>query len=168
MTVSDFAKQIKEGTKKSHSAAENTSFVKSFLKGVVNKESYRGLISDFYFVYSALEEEVSKLQDHPVVGTLDLPELRRKLALEMDVRYYYGPIWRSLIKPSEACERYVNRIREVAKNEPELLVGHHYTRYLGDLSGGQILKGIAEKAMELGNGEGLKFYEFQNIEDSKT
>ena len=168
MTVSDFAKQIKEGTKKSHSAAENTSFVKSFLKGVVNKESYRGLISDFYFVYSALEEEVSKLQDHPVVGTLDLPELRRKLALEMDVRYYYGPIWRSLIKPSEACERYVNRIREVAKNEPELLVGHHYTRYLGDLSGGQILKGIAEKAMELGDGEGLKFYEFQNIEDSKT
>jgi len=168
MTVSDFAKQIKEGTKKSHSAAENTSFVKSFLRGVVNKQSYRGLISDFYFVYSALEEEVTKLKDHPVVGSLDLPELRRKISLEMDVRYYYGPIWRSLIKPSEACERYVNRIREVAKNEPELLVGHHYTRYLGDLSGGQILKGIAEKAMELGDGEGLKFYEFQNIEDSKT
>jgi len=167
MTVSDFAKQIKEGTKKSHSAAENTSFVKSFLRGVVNKQSYRGLISDFYFVYSALEEEVTKLKDHPVVGSLDLPELRRKISLEMDVRYYYGPIWRSLIKPSEACERYVNRIREVAKNEPELLVGHHYTRYLGDLSGGQILKGIAEKAMELGDGEGLKFYEFQNIEDSK-
>jgi len=168
MSVDNFAKQLKEGTKKSHSAAENTSFVKSFLKGVVNKESYRGLISDFYFVYTALEEEVSKLQDHPVVGCLDLPDLRRKLALEMDVRYYYGPIWRSLIKPSEACERYVNRIREVAKNEPELLVGHHYTRYLGDLSGGQILKGIAEKAMELGNGQGLKFYEFEQIEDPKA
>ena len=167
MTVSDFAKQLKEGTKKSHSAAENTSFVKSFLKGVVNKESYRGLISDFYFVYSALEEELTKLHDHPVVGGLDLPELRRKIALEMDLRYYYGPIWRSLIKPSEACEKYVNRIREVAKNEPELLVGHHYTRYLGDLSGGQILKGIAEKAMELGNGQGLKFYEFESIDDSK-
>ena len=168
MTVSDFAKQIKEGTKKSHSAAENTSFVKSFLKGVVNKESYRGLISDFYFVYSALEEEVTKLKDHPVVGSLDLPELRRKISLEMDVRYYYGPIWRSLIKPSEACERYVNRIREVAKNEPELLVGHHYTRYLGDLSGGQILKGIAEKALALGDGQGLKFYDFEKIEDTKA
>ena len=168
MTVSDFAKQIKEGTKKSHSAAENTSFVKSFLRGVVNKQSYRGLISDFYFVYSALEEEVTKLKDHPVVGSLDLPELRRKISLEMDVRYYYGPIWRSLIKPSEACERYVNRIREVAKNEPELLVGHHYTRYLGDLSGGQILKGIAQKALELGDGQGLKFYDFEKIEDTKA
>jgi len=168
MTVSDFAKQLKEGTKKSHSAAENTTFVKSFLRGVVNKESYRALVNDLYFVYCALEDEVSNLKDHPVVGNLQLPDLERRDSLEMDLRYYYGPIWRSLIKPSEACERYVNRIREVAKNEPELLVGHHYTRYLGDLSGGQILKGIAQKAMELGDGEGLKFYEFQNIEDSKT
>ena len=168
MSVDNFAIQLKEGTKKSHSAAENTTFVKSFLRGVVNKESYRALVNDLYFVYCALEEEVGKLKDHPVIGNLQLPDLERRDALEMDLRYYYGPIWRSLIKPSEACERYVNRIREVAKNEPELLVGHHYTRYLGHLSGGQILKGIAEKAMELGNGEGLKFYEFQNIEDSKT
>ena len=163
-----FSKELKIGTKKSHSAAENTSFVRSFLRGVVSKESYKKLVSDLYFVYSAMEEEVENLKDHPIIGQIQLSDLKRVDALEQDLRFYYGPIWRSLIKPSEACERYVNRIREVAKNEPELLVGHHYTRYLGDLSGGQILKGIAEKAMELGNGEGLKFYEFQNIEDSKT
>ncbi len=168
MTVDTFAKQLKEGTKKSHSAAENTTFVKSFLRGVVNKESYRALVNDLYFVYCALEEEVGKLKDHPVVGNLQLPDLERRDSLEMDLRYYYGPIWRSLIKPSEACERYVNRIREVAKNEPELLVGHHYTRYLGDLSGGQILKGIAQKALELGDGQGLKFYDFEKIEDTKA
>ena len=168
MTVSDFAKQLKEGTKKSHSAAENTTFVKSFLRGVVNKESYRALVNDLYFVYCALEDEVSNLKDHPVIGNLQLSDLERRDSLEMDLRYYYGPIWRSLIKPSEACERYVNRIREVAKNEPELLVGHHYTRYLGDLSGGQILKGIAQKALELGDGQGLKFYDFEKIEDTKA
>ena len=168
MTVDNFAIQLKEGTKKSHSAAENTTFVKSFLRGVVNKESYRALVNDLYFVYCALEEEVSNLKDHPVVGNLQLSDLERKDALEMDLRYYYGPIWRSLIKPSEACERYVNRIHEVAKNEPELLVGHHYTRYLGDLSGGQILKGIAQKALELGDGQGLKFYDFEKIEDTKA
>ena len=167
MTVDTFAKQLKEGTKKSHSAAENTTFVKSFLRGVVNKESYRALVNDLYFVYCALEEEVGKLKDHPVIGNLQLPDLERRDSLEMDLRYYYGPIWRSLIKPSEACERYVNRIREVAKNEPELLVGHHYTRYLGDLSGGQILRGIADKALDLPEGEGLHFYEFPEIEDNK-
>ena len=168
MSVIDFSTQIKEGTKKSHSAAENTSFVASFLRGVVSKESYKKLVCDLYFVYSAMEEEVDNLKDHPIVGHINLSDLNRVESLERDLRYYYGPIWRSLIDPSEACENYVNRIREVAKNEPELLVGHHYTRYLGDLSGGQILKGIAEKALALGDGQGLKFYDFEKIEDAKA
>ena len=163
-----FSKELKIGTKKSHSAAENTSFVRSFLRGVVSKESYKKLVSDLYFVYSAMEEEVEKLKDHPIIGQLQLSDLKRVDALEQDLRFFYGPIWRSLVTPSEACNQYVNRIREVAKNEPELLVGHHYTRYLGDLSGGQILKGIAEKAMELGDGQGLKFYDFEKIEDPKA
>jgi len=161
-----FSKEIKEGTKKSHSAAENTSFVKSFLRGVVSKDSYKVLVADLYFVYRSMEEEVRKLKDHPVVGKINLPELERVNNLERDLRYYYGPIWRSIVTPTEACQRYVDRIREVAKNEPELLVGHHYTRYLGDLSGGQILKNIAEKAMNL-NGEGLYFYEFDKIDNAK-
>tara|TARA_B100000676_G_C17948327_1_gene770548 strand:+ start:151 stop:834 length:684 start_codon:yes stop_codon:yes gene_type:complete len=168
MTVSDFSAQIKEGTKKSHSAAENTTFVASFLRGVVNKESYKKLVSDLYFVYSAMEEEVENLKDHPIIGRIQLSDLNRVDALEQDLRFYYGPIWRSLVTPSEACNQYVNRIREVAKNEPELLVGHHYTRYLGDLSGGQILKGIAEKALALGDGQGLKFYDFEKIKDVKA
>ena len=161
-----FSKEIKEGTKKSHSAAENTAFVKSFLRGVVSKDSYKVLVADLYFVYRTMEEEVRKLKDHPVVGKLNLPELERVDNLERDLRYFYGPIWRGLIKPTEACDRYCNRIIEVAKDEPELLVGHHYTRYLGDLSGGQILKNIAEKAMNL-NGEGLYFYQFDKIDSAK-
>ena len=163
-----FSKELKIGTKKSHSAAENTSFVRSFLRGVVSKESYKKLVSDLYFVYSAMEEEVENLKDHPIIGQIQLSDLNRVNALEQDLRFYYGPIWRSLVTPSEACNKYVNRIREVAKNEPELLVGHHYTRYLGDLSGGQILKGIAEKALALGDGQGLKFYDFEKIEDAKA
>ncbi len=163
-----FSKELKIGTKKSHSAAENTTFVASFLRGVVSKESYKKLVSDLYFVYSAMEEEVENLKDHPIIGQIQLSDLKRVNALEQDLRFYYGPIWRSIITPSEACNQYVNRIREVAKNEPELLVGHHYTRYLGDLSGGQILKGIAEKALALGDGQGLKFYDFEKIEDTKA
>ena len=163
-----FSKELKIGTKKSHSAAENTSFVRSFLRGVVSKESYKKLVSDLYFVYSAMEEEVENLKDHPIIGQIQLSDLNRVNALEQDLRFYYGPIWRSLVTPSEACNQYVNRIREVAKNEPELLVGHHYTRYLGDLSGGQILKGIAKKALALGDGQGLKFYDFEKIEDAKA
>ena len=68
--------------------------------------------------------------------------------------------------PSVACANYVSRIKCIAIEDPKLLVGHHYTRYLGDLSGGQILKGIAEKAMGLKD-EGLYFYDFDKIENAK-
>ena len=167
MTVSDFALQLKTETKKSHTAAENTKFVGSFLRGVISKENYKRLIANFYFIYRAMEEEVDKLQDHPVVGKIRFELLNRTNSLERDLRYYYGPMWRTLITPTEGCQRYVNRIREVAEDDPELLVGHHYTRYLGDLSGGQILRGIAEKAMNLKGNEGLWFYEFESISDKQ-
>ena len=133
--MNNFAKEIKEGTKKSHSMAENTGFVSGFLRGVVSEDQYKKLISNFYFVYRALEDEVYGLRNHPVVGKLYFQSLERVPALEKDCEYFYGSDWRNIITPSEACQRYVNRIREVADEDPELLVGHHYTRYLGDLSG---------------------------------
>ena len=46
-------------------------------------------------------------------------------------------------------------------------MGHHYTRYIGDLSGGQILKKIAKKALNLEGENGLNFYEFKLIDDEK-
>tara|TARA_B100001564_G_scaffold58426_1_gene45106 strand:- start:554 stop:1273 length:720 start_codon:yes stop_codon:yes gene_type:complete len=172
MTVADFSIQIKEGTKKSHSAAENTSFVASFLRGVVSKESYKNLVKDLYYVYRTLEEEFEKHKDHPVVGKLYLPELNRVNNLERDLRFYYGPEWRSIIMPSVACANYVSRIKCCSIEDPTLLVGHHYTRYLGDLSGGQILYNIAKRSLpftnyELDAGEGLHFYEFDKIENAK-
>ena len=158
------AKDLKVGTKRSHTAAENTKFVASFLRGVVDEDSYKTLMRDFYFVYSAIEEEMQRLEDDGFLSAINFPELNRVEAIKKDLRYYYGPNWSTVIKPSEACIRYVERIHEVAdSNEPYLLVGHHYTRYLGDLSGGQILKNIAEKALDLPKDTGLAFYEFPDI-----
>ncbi|MEC4892970.1 MAG: heme oxygenase (biliverdin-producing) [Oscillatoria sp. PMC 1051.18] len=164
----NLATMLREGTKKSHTMAENVGFVKCFLKGVVEKTSYRKLVTNLYFVYSAMEEEMERLQHHPIVSKIYFSELNRKQSLEQDLYYYYGANWREQIAPSEAGKAYVERIHEVAANQPELLAAHSYTRYLGDLSGGQILKKIAQKAMNLNEGEGTAFYEFQEISDEKA
>ena len=165
--MTTLSKDIKSGTKKSHSAAENTKFVAAFLRGVISEENYRTLIKDLYFVYAAIEQEMERLKDDKYIAPINFKELNRVEQLKMDVRYYYGPNWRSIIAPSESAVQYVERVHEVADKDSYLLVGHHYTRYLGDLSGGQILKGIAEKALNLREGEGLKFYEFDKIDDKK-
>ncbi len=165
---SNLATKLRVGTKKSHTMAENVGFVKCFLKGVVEKSSYRKLVANFYFIYSAMEEEMEKHRDHPIVSKINFQELNRKHSLEQDLSYYYGGNWREQIQLSSAGEAYVKRIREISEKQPELLVAHSYTRYLGDLSGGQILKGIAQTAMNMSDGEGVAFYEFEDISDEKA
>jgi heme oxygenase (biliverdin-producing, ferredoxin) len=165
---SNLATKLREGTKKSHSAAENTGFIACFLKGTVEKNSYRKLVTNFYYVYSAMEEELERHRNHPVLSGIYYPELNRKGTLEQDLTFYYGANWREQIAPSPAAEEYVARIREVSNTAPELMVAHAYTRYIGDLSGGQILKGIAVRAMGLAEGEGTNFYEFKTISDEKA
>ena len=164
-----FSKELKEGTKKSHNAAENTKFVSQFLKGVLDPEEYAKLISNFYYVYSTMEECVSSSTD-PYVKNLHRwnATLFRTAFISRDLRYFYGPMWRELAKPSEACNTYCYRINEEAEKDPYLLIAHHYTRYIGDLSGGKILRGIAQKALNPPVGEGLHFYDFPRIEDAKA
>jgi heme oxygenase len=164
----NLATKLREGTKKAHTMAENVGFVKCFLKGVVEKTSYRKLVSNLYFVYSAMEEEMDRHSTHPILSKIYFPQLNRKKSLEQDLYFYYGSNWREQVAPSQAAKNYVQHIREVSATQPELLIAHSYTRYLGDLSGGQILKKIAQRAMNLAEGQGTDFYEFQDIPDEKA
>lgn len=158
--TNNLASQLREGTKHSHTIAENTAFMKCFLKGIVEKEPFRKLTANLYFVYSALEEEMQRHLDHPVVKLMYFPELNRKEKLEEDLAFYYGENWQTQIVPSTEGQAYVARIREVAQTEPALLVAHAYVRYMGDLSGGQSLRNIARSAMDLPADKGTGLHEF--------
>ncbi len=157
---SNLATQLREGTKESHTMAENTAFMKCFLKGIVEREPLRKLLANLYFVYSALEEELEKHQDNPVVRSIYFPELNRKEKLEQDMEFYYGANWREEINASPVGKIYVGRIREVAQTNPALLVAHAYVRYMGDLSGGQSLKNIIRSALDLPPDKGTGLHEF--------
>ncbi|MGV2826902.1 biliverdin-producing heme oxygenase [Myxosarcina sp. GI1(2024)] len=157
---SDLASQLREGTKQSHTMAENTAYMKCFLKGIVEREPFRKLLANLYFVYTTLEAELLRHRDHPVVGLIYFPELNRKASLEKDLAFYYGDNWQEEIAPSEAGKVYVARIKEVSNSEPELLVAHSYVRYMGDLSGGQALKNIVRSALSLPPDRGTNFHQF--------
>jgi len=164
--MTDLALQLKEGTKESHSAAENTKFVASFLRGVVDYEEYRKLLTNFYYVYDTMEQRIRETED-PMVQAIKSEDLERKEAIERDLEYYYGADWKEKQIPSEACNKYCHRLNEVAEQNPYLLVAHHYTRYIGDLSGGKILKEITARVLNPPEGKGLDFYEFPSIPDAK-
>nr|KAF6489644.1 heme oxygenase 2 [Molossus molossus] len=129
----DLSELLKEGTKEAHDRAENTQFVKDFLKGKIRKELFKLATTALYFTYSALEEEMDRNKDHPAFTPLYFPmELHRKEALTKDMEYFFGEDWEEQVQCSEATRKYVERIHYVGQNEPELLVAHAYTRYMGE------------------------------------
>lgn len=161
----DLSEALKEATKEVHTQAENAEFMRNFQKGQVTREGFKLVMASLYHVYKALEEEIERNKENPVYAPLYFPEeLHRRAALEQDMAFWYGPRWQEAIPCTQATKRYVRRLHEVGRGEPELLVAHTYTRYLGDLSGGQVLKKIAQKALDLpSSGEGLAFFTFPNI-----
>ncbi|XP_074932064.1 heme oxygenase 1 [Phalacrocorax aristotelis] len=164
----DLSELMKEATKEVHEQAENTPFMSNFQKGQVSLQEFKLVTASLYFVYSALEEEIERNKDNPVYAPVYFPvELHRKAALEKDLEYFYGSSWREEIPCPEATQKYAERLHYVGKNQPELLVAHAYTRYLGDLSGGQVLKKIAQKSLQLpSTGEGLAFFTFDGVSNA--
>ncbi|MFW6296424.1 MAG: heme oxygenase (biliverdin-producing) [Halothece sp.] len=159
------ATRLREGTKHSHTLAENTTFMKCFLKGVMEASVIRKLFGNLYLVYRALEGELQRHQDHPVVGKIYFPSLNRQVNLGKDLAFYYGENWTEKLETLPATKTYVARLHSLSQTHPELLVAHSYTRYLGDLSGGQGLKRIVRSAIALPEGQGTAFYEFDQLED---
>lgn len=160
----DLSEQIKKVTMESHVRAENTELMLSFQRGQVTLPQYKLLLCSLHEIYQALEEELDRNCDHPGVAPIYFPaELGRVMSIEKDLEYFYGPEWRERILVPAATKRYCHRLRQIGKENPELLVSHAYTRYLGDLSGGQVLGRIAQKSMGLKGSEGLSFFAFPGV-----
>ncbi|CAE7281350.1 Hmox2 [Symbiodinium sp. KB8] len=142
--------KLKEGTKEAHQAAETVHFVKEFVRGRVSRQIYAQFVVNLYHIYGALEEALEANAEHPLIESLHFPEeLERTAALKQDAAFFLGENWQNETLPSKTTREYVNRIKQVQKESPELLIPHAYTRYLGDLSGGQVLKKAAIRGMKL-------------------
>ncbi|KAM3597898.1 uncharacterized protein V6R79_010852 [Siganus canaliculatus] len=161
---SDLSEQIKAATKDDHVRAENTELMLSYQKGRITLPQYKVLLCSLYQIYKALEEELDRNCLHPAVAPIYFPqELGRLESLERDLEHFLGPDWRRRVIVPAATHRYEQRLREIGERSPELLVAHAYTRYLGDLSGGQVLGKITQKSLGLSSGEGLSFFSFPGV-----
>lgn len=155
---------LKIETRDIHRQAEQAPPIREFLSGKLSRERYIQLGGQLYFVYVALEEAARTLSGDPVVGRLALPELERVPALRDDLAHLLGSDWQDKLAPNEATQRYCDRIRDVGATWPGGFVAHHYVRYMGDLSGGQILGKVARRAYGL-DAPGTSFYIFEGIPD---
>lgn len=157
--------RLREGTREEHESAESSGFISRLMSGGLGVDAYVALASQQFFVYSALEAIADDVRTLPQGSSLLFEELTRTPSIARDLEHLVGPDWRAIIMPLPATVRYVEALEASATSLPRY-AAHAYTRYLGDLSGGQIIKRMLERHYGLGP-EGITFYSFEEIPKSK-
>jgi heme oxygenase len=159
-----FSTLIRTASHAQHTEAETSTFMGDLLGGRLGVDAYARYTEQLWFVYRALEDGARELAGDPVAGPFIRPELLRLPALERDLAHLRGAGWRRTLTALPATRAYAARVAECARTWPGGYVAHHYTRYLGDLSGGQIIRGRAERTWGFSRkGDGVRFYVFEGI-----
>ncbi|MBM4639615.1 biliverdin-producing heme oxygenase [Rhodococcus hoagii] len=165
--LAGFAERIKSETDAAHRATEQSRFVGDLLAGKLTEEGYAALLAQTYLVYEALERAAEPHVADPIAAPFITDDLVRLPSLAADLEFLLGPGWRDQVVATPATAAYVARLEEVAFDSAADFVAHHYLRYMGDLSGGQIIRRMLERAYGY-EVDGLRFYIFDRIAKPKV
>lgn len=158
MTLSE---QMRSGSAEEHRSAESSGFMTALAQGQVNAAGYAAYLGRLLPVYQQLETVGAALAADPHVRELFDPTLSRAAAISDDLHHWGGEE-----VDSPAVRAYRTRIAE-SLTDPVRYVAHHYTRYLGDLSGGQIIGRVLQRVFQLSDGQGTAYYRFERIDKVK-
>jgi heme oxygenase len=150
-----------------HLRAERTGFVNDLLRRQASRTGYVLFLRNLAPAYQALEQGLARHAEAPAFAPFDWPPLYREAALQADMTALAGAGWAEAVALLPAGRRYGQAVAAAAEGDGAGLLGHAYARYLGDLSGGQILKTILRRAPGL-PAEALSFYEFPAVADASA
>lgn len=142
--------RLPRATRDLHAEAERAGVMRRLLAGRVGVAEYARLLGSLHAIYAALERA---LADERVRAIAPMPALRRTDALARDLADFGASV-----APDPLAIDYASHIARLAREDPALVCAHAYVRYLGDLSGGQVLRGIVRRALALGDDRGVSFY----------
>ncbi|ATV79590.1 Heme oxygenase [Corynebacterium pseudotuberculosis] len=163
------AAELKESTAKAHSDAEHSSFMSDLIEGRLDAEAFIRLQEQAWLIYNALEEAADVVRAEGFATDILDPLLNRSEILAQDINNFHGDDqWQNDLIASPAVRDYVTRLNQIRDeaNGPAL-VAHHYVRYLGDLSGGQIIARMMGRHYGVEE-ESLQFYSFKGIDKLKV
>lgn len=160
-----FSVVVRESSWGDHSDSEGATFMEDIMRGKATKQDYTDLVIQHYFMYVALEGATAKLSGDAALATFHRAELERLEALKQDLVFLVGENWENEISAVPATAAYAARINEIAEEGWVAgVVAHHYTRYLGDLSGGQMIAKRVAKQHGFDTA-GIEFYNFATLGD---
>lgn len=159
---------LRQTTQSAHTQTEGESFIKKLFTGTCTEHEYYHYLWALHGIYTVLEESMIQNKDHQFIKPIYIEKLFRRVSLENDLKQFQ--IFKTQIPENliEAVEAYKAHLYTISENNPYLLVAHAYVRYLGDLSGGQMLAKALSR--QFTNPNALTFYSFPevNIAEMKT
>lgn len=162
---SGFAAELRSATWQAHGSAEAEGALSLLIDGRGDLELYRTLLTQLYFVYAALESTTEHMRADPVAAPFAAAELTRLPELAADLTALIGKDWATTAQALPETKRYVTRLEQLATGSSAEFVAHHYTRYLGDLSGGFAVGSAARQHLGLTEPAGRQFFIFDQITD---
>lgn len=151
---------LRARTAAAHAEAERSPYFAALAGGRVTGAGLAALLARLAPVYDALEAAGERWADDVRVGRFVRPELHRAARLRADLEHLTG---RVEVPVTPASGAYAARIERVAGTRAPAFVAHHYTRCLGDLSGGQVIRAALERSLGLTDGSGGSFFAFPGV-----
>lgn len=165
----ELAARLRAETHALHKQVESSTFMAELLGGRLTRSAYALMLRNLEPIYFELEAGFLRHAAHPGVRPLFQAPLFRLRALHQDLETLHGDSWRDEVKLLDGSIAYVARLRHLTEFQPELLAAHAYVRYLGDLSGGQMLSGIVARSLGLSANDGPNWgTDFYNFGDADT
>jgi heme oxygenase len=159
-----FAARLWVETKALHVQAERSGMMARILRGRASRRGHALMLRNLLPAYIELEDGLQRHRQSPAVSLFARAETYRVATLHADLEALEGADWRTTLHLVPEATHYAEAITRAGKGDGVGLIAHAYTRYLGDLSGGQIMQGVLAKNLGLGAGE-LAFYRFDEIAD---
>ncbi len=156
MLTAGLAARLRAVTADAHQAAEGAPFIRALFRGEVERVAYGEFLRALHEVYAALEAGLIANRGDARVAPLVRPEVFREAALAADLAWFEV----ASAPPRAATKRYVEHLQRMTACAPHLLIAHAYTRTLGDLSGGQLLRRLVQERFGLTGVDGVRFYDF--------
>lgn len=159
--ATDVAAIVREHTMRAHREAESRPFIVALMKGELDLAAYTRYLAQLAWVYEALESRSPASDDPAIIDE----RLDRFASMESDLAALGAADWRTRYPASPATAAYANHLRAIDSADLPRYLAHHYTRYLGDLSGGQAIARLVARHYDAAP-EQLSFFRFEAIDDN--
>lgn len=157
------SEKLKQETKPYHDGMHKNALLLQFLSSdgsIPDDQTYREYLEYMYAVYSTMEKKIVDYQEHPEISPFFqlcfMQLLFRSNKIRMDISFIADDL---LFEENKHQSEEL--VKKISVSNPGKLIGHMYTRYMGDLSGGQFFKRALDRK---GRQKSTSMFSFEEVD----